>query len=64
MVAVEEARGFTGGIWVLSQDVSLHCTVVEIMHQAIMFSVGKCGEEWTYAAIYPSPTPSIRASFW
>ena len=61
-IAVEEARGFAGGIWVLAKDKSVKCSVLESSHQTVSLSFGDT--EWWCTAVYASPIPSVRESLW
>ena len=63
-IAIEEARGFSGGIWVLSRDSTAQFTVIDSTTQAISIRLGSAGGDWICTAIYASPTPTIRARLW
>ena len=37
-IAIEEARGHASGIWVLSNDLALKCSMLDTMHQVVTIS--------------------------
>ena len=63
-IGIVEAQGHRGGIWVLSSDSSVRCTVVDTFSQALTFQLQRGGCAWLCSAIYASPTPFIRESLW
>ena len=42
-IAIEEARGFTGGIWVLKKDPVIIYVVIDSMTQATTIRLGNAG---------------------
>ena len=63
-IAIEEARGFSGGIWILLKDSTMQYVVFDSMSQAASIKLGNAGGEWIFTAIYASPTPTTRAGLW
>ncbi|XP_015972136.1 uncharacterized protein LOC107495506 [Arachis duranensis] len=62
---VEDAAGFSGGIWVLWEDANLDIRLRESHHQYIHLSVDRV--EWgscLLTAIYASPQERHRATLW
>ncbi|XP_057745065.1 uncharacterized protein LOC130962927 [Arachis stenosperma] len=62
---VEDAVGFSGGIWVLWEDANLDIRLRESHHQYIHLSVDRA--EWgscLLTAIYASPQERHRATLW
>ena len=63
-IAVEEARGFTSGIWVLAIDKSIKCAVLESSHQIVSLSFGSGESEWLCTVVHASPIPNVRVALW
>lgn len=63
-VFIEEARGHSGGIWVLSCRDDLTYSLIHSMSQAITFSIRKKDSMWYCTAAYGSPTFTIRCDLW
>ena len=63
-IAIEEARGFAGGIWVLTKDKSIQRSILDSYHQAVMVSFGHNNMEWVYTAVYASPISNVHMSLW
>ena len=63
-IAIEEARGFAGGIWILVKDNTISCSILESSSQTVTLSFGNGNSEWLCTAVYASPIPNIRASLW
>ncbi|GAU41147.1 hypothetical protein TSUD_190470 [Trifolium subterraneum] len=61
---IQEAHGYSGGIWVLSCVTNLTFTLIHNMHQSITFSISHGMARWYCSAIYASPTHSIRLKLW
>jgi hypothetical protein len=60
-VAVVEAQGQAGGIWILQQEGNnLSVQVEDIYVNAITFSIAIGSNKWFCSGIYASPTPSLR----
>lgn len=62
---VIEAQGHSGGIWALAQvGHNFNISIWEFTNQAISLEMkfGNC--TWICTAIYASPTPSSRETFW
>lgn len=60
-----DARGFSGGIWVLSDDSIGNVTVIGKRPQIITLLIEKHEEEpWILSAVYASPTSSVREELW
>ncbi|KAL6567778.1 hypothetical protein OROGR_001446 [Orobanche gracilis] len=62
---VEEARGFSGGIWVLKHSSSTVNIRFRSQHrQAISFELWRDNFSWVCTAVYASPNPTLRENFW
>lgn len=62
---ISEARGFSGGIWVLNNTkVLLNFRLVDMHSQAITFEVWKDNLSWIFSAVYASPSPATREVLW
>jgi len=60
-----DARGFSGGIWVLWNDSIGKVTVLSIRPQIITLLIEKNNEQpWVLSSVYANPTPSIREELW
>lgn len=60
-VAVEEARGYSGGIWALHKmGSSFTATLNDSMPQCITLTVGASTSSWTCSGIYASPNYPTR----
>ena len=63
-VAVVEAQGHSGGLWVLVQQNSYTFSIFDVFSQMITFKVA-CGRmEWMCSCVYASPIPSVRNQLW
>jgi hypothetical protein len=63
-IFIQEARGHSGGIWVLSCRQDLTFTLISSMVQSITFSISKGMAKWACSAIYASPTYTARIELW
>lgn len=61
---LQEARGHSGGLWVLSNSPETTCTLVDTMNQAITFSVSRRTTTWYCSFIYASPVFANRCRLW
>lgn len=62
---IEDARGMSGGIWVLWNDESLDIRVIVSHHQFIHCHVSGIGRRpWFFTAVYCSPREAERSHFW
>nr|XP_011465852.1 PREDICTED: uncharacterized protein LOC105351932 [Fragaria vesca subsp. vesca] len=60
-----EARGFSGGIWLLRDSNKIKVDFVDESSQFIVVKVSIPGKPpWLFTVIYGSPDHSIRASLW
>jgi hypothetical protein len=65
LVFIQEAMGYSGGIWILSNRNDLQFTLINSIPQAITFMVSKGGlASWYCTAVYGSPIYTIRTSLW
>ena len=64
LVFIQEARGHSRGIWILSNSIDLKFTLIDSMSQAITFTISKGIALWYCTAIYGSPVYTIRTSLW
>lgn len=60
-VFLHEARGHSGGLWVLSSLGDTVFTLLENMHQSITFEVRRRTDNWFCSFIYASPLFSNRS---
>ncbi|MCH86112.1 RNA-directed DNA polymerase (Reverse transcriptase), partial [Trifolium medium] len=63
-IFIQEARGHSGGIWVLSCRQDLTFTLISSMFQSITFFISKGMAKWACSAIYASPTYTARIELW
>ncbi|KAJ0029885.1 hypothetical protein Pint_13379 [Pistacia integerrima] len=64
-LAIAEAKGFMGGIWVLWNDVGLKVSVIKIHEQFIMLRIAPQGKlEWICCFVYVSPRSKERDEPW
>ncbi|PNX93226.1 ribonuclease H, partial [Trifolium pratense] len=64
-VAIVDAQGHSGGVWILKQDGNNFDVQVEDIHMnAITFSISLGTDKWYCTGLYASPTPSTRVNFW
>ncbi|XP_057432499.1 uncharacterized protein LOC130725245 [Lotus japonicus] len=64
-IFIEEARGFSGGIWVLSHRGSnVSFRLVKAHPQVVTFEVWKANLSWVCSAMYASPIPAQRDTLW
>lgn len=64
-VAITEARGYTGGLWVLMQVGQSYTTIVlDIGSYSCIFSIERGGKKWVCTDVYGSPIPAQRSIFW
>ena len=60
-----DARGFSGGIWLLWNESIGKVTVLSIKPQIITVLIEKHNDRpWILSAVYANPTPSIREELW
>ncbi|GLT94094.1 hypothetical protein SLE2022_118530 [Rubroshorea leprosula] len=60
-----DARGFSGGIWVLWNRTVGDITILDCFSQAITLLVKQAHRDpWLLSAIYANPVPTIRESLW
>lgn len=64
MVALEEVRGHSGGIWILLSDNRVSISVVDSNTQAISVKIELGAAKWICSMVYASLTPSIRDQPW
>lgn len=64
LVFIEEARGHSSGIWVLSCVDNIMFTLVSSNIQAINFAIRKGNVNWFCSAVYASPTPPLHGDLW
>jgi endonuclease/exonuclease/phosphatase family metal-dependent hydrolase len=64
LVFIQEARGHSGGIWILSNRTDLCFTLIDSISQAITFTISKGLASWCCTAVYGSPVYTIRTSLW
>lgn len=63
-VAIVEASGQAGGIWVLNSDDEIDIEILDLFHQAVSFKISKDDKSWICSAVCASPIPSIRSTLW
>lgn len=62
---VMEAVGFSGGIWVLTNNSSnLSFRLVDLHAQVVTFEMWRDSLSWVCSAVYTSPIPAQRESMW
>lgn len=62
---VVEARGFSGGLWILWNKNNIHVDFIAENFQSISVKVSMTGKpDWTLSVVYASPNHSSRASLW
>ena len=61
-ITVEEGIGFVGGIWVLTKDKSIKCSILESSWQSITLSFGSGNVEWLCTAVYANSISNFCAS--
>ncbi|XP_057452893.1 uncharacterized protein LOC130744751 [Lotus japonicus] len=62
---ISEATGFSGGIWVLTNNNSAFSMRLVDMHtQAISFEIWRDSFAWVCTAVYASPIPAQREALW
>ncbi|KAL6202672.1 hypothetical protein ACLB2K_026377 [Fragaria x ananassa] len=61
---IEEARGFSGGIWVLFDKNKINVSFVDSNPQSVTVKVEVNNHAWLLTALYASPTHSVRSSIW
>lgn len=65
LVAMEEAQGHSGGIWVMKSSGSVYAIIVrDTMHQAITINISRGQHTWACTAVYASPVYSLRCHLW
>lgn len=64
LLFIQEARGYCGGIWVLSNRDDVNFSLVDSMHEVITFSIANNQSVWFCSAIYASPVYSVRSGLW
>ena len=63
-VGIVEAQGQSGGIWVLSSDLSMTVSVLDIHQQVVTLMLKKGSCTFFYSAVYASHTLVIRDRLW
>ena len=63
-VAIEEAQGHSGGLWILSSTSGISYSVVDSCSQAITVEISKANRKWVLTAVYASPIPVLRENLW
>ncbi|XP_019460046.1 PREDICTED: uncharacterized protein LOC109359804 [Lupinus angustifolius] len=63
-IAIEEAIGNLGGIWLLSTNCSFSFSIVTQHHQVVTIRVALGENSWILYVVYVSPTPSARVLLW
>src|ERR1044072_8223648 len=64
-IFIQEARGFSGGIWVLLNNRSnVNFRVVDNHEQVVTFELWRENVAWVCSAIYASPIPVNREILW
>lgn len=62
---IEEARGMSGGIWILWNDDGIRLHVIETNKQFIHCRVTRMGRhDWLFTEVYGSPRESERVELW
>ncbi|KAK7255803.1 hypothetical protein RIF29_29224 [Crotalaria pallida] len=62
---IVEARGHSGGIWVLVKENSdFSFAPFNTFHQCITFSISKGSHRWLCSAIYANPSPILHERLW
>lgn len=64
LIFVQEARGHSGGIWILTNRDDLTFNLIDSSFQAITFSISKGNASWYVSAVYASPIFSVRCALW
>lgn len=60
LVAIEEASGHAGDIWVLSADRGVTINIVHSCSQIITLKLSKGQREWMSSFMYDSRVPTVR----
>lgn len=64
-VALAEARGQSGGLWILKNNAcNVVTTVLDVYHDTITIKLAIGNESWTLTGMYASPTYSKRLELW
>ncbi|XP_057418470.1 uncharacterized protein LOC130712668 [Lotus japonicus] len=62
---IQEAQGFSGGIWVLIRTIAnFSCRLLHMHNQAVSFEIWRDNLSWACSAIYASPIPTQRENLW
>ncbi|XP_057442323.1 uncharacterized protein LOC130734042 [Lotus japonicus] len=62
---ISEATGFSGGIWVLSNEASnLSFRLWDMHSQIVSFEIWRANFSWICSAVYASPIPTNREVLW
>lgn len=62
---LQEARGLSGGIWILWNDDSINLSVIQHDHQFVHCLISGLGRKsWLFTAIYASPREKERRLLW
>lgn len=61
---IEDARGFSGGIWICWDNNVIDVNIVHRNNQAITMVINHNNKIWIMSAIYASPTPNERRLLW
>lgn len=59
-VAIADAQGHAGGIWLLSSTTALSTSIIDVTNQCVTVQISLGGNLWYLSAIYASPIPSSR----
>ncbi|KAF7835740.1 ribonuclease H [Senna tora] len=63
-IAVNEASGHSGGIWVMSNLPKDEFEILLSTAQAITFKLGRNDKTWAVTSVYGSPNPASRGLLW
>lgn len=60
-----EANGFSGSIWMFSNQGEIQLKVLHIQKQFIHASVtSAAGQQWDFTAVYANPRADVRSLLW
>lgn len=63
-MAISEANGHSGGIWVLGLKGRIQFSVLDIFPQVVSLKIGEGTNAWICSAVYGCPIPSRRDELW
>lgn len=63
-IAIVEAQGHAGGIWLLSCGNFFSATIFDMFPQAVTVEFSSGSKNWICSAIYASPIPNMRTMLW